>query len=1071
MIRRFKTLCVASLVFMICPTFFSIQSYAEGVISENAIGQKQITGIVRDTDGAAMPGATVLVKGTTIGVLSDANGKFTITVPDGSPVLAVSFLGYLTSEVKIGNATKIEVTLKTDFKSLQDVVVVGYGSQSKAMITTSMVSVGSEQLKERGGISFTEALVGHVAGVQVQQTSGSPGSGFSVKIRGVGSITSGSQPLYVVDGVPIDNVIGSQSVAFLNGQQAQDAMASLNTNDIQSIDILKDAASTAIYGSRGSNGVILITTKQGALGKTKFSVNISSGIQRVSKTVDMMNVGEYIQMETQRRNYQWVYYGSGANRQLSDPNSVRSANGYKIPVEFNNPSNFQDIFWQNDMFQSAAMQTAQLSISGGANKTRYYMSGDFVNQDGIILGTGYKKFSLRTNVDSEVSDKVKVGFKINPSYSISHMNRAGGYGGQIQGILSTPPTYNVYNDDGSYNFYTPRYNYGDGTSDYSTFTNYVAVAKEASMLFEQIRLLSSAYLSVEILKHLTFKTSVNTDINQFSYNQFNPSTAYAPGIATISGSLTSTRNINWLNENILTYTNTFNKLHNLTLMAGGTGQKSYFESHGMNSSNFPNNIVQTLNSGVITSGTQSRSEWSLLSFLARASYDFDKKYLVTATLRKDGSSRFGSENRWGTFPSVSLGWRVSQENFVKQVKQISELKLRASYGISGNNNISNYASIGLVGASNYILGLGSGATVNGLVQNSISNKQLGWEQTKQMDIGMELGLFQNKVYFNADYYNSVTDGLLLNVPVPLITGYASALQNIGSVRNKGVEFSLETKNVNKKNFQWNTIFNISFNRNKVESMGPTNAPIIVGPRNFFNELAYITTVGQPVGSFYGYVSDGIYKTAADVAADPVTKLAFTGPGDMKYEDISGPKGVPDGKIDAYDQKCIGHSNPDFIWGMTNTLSYKDFDLTFNFQGVQGATAMDGQLRNTYRWFAGENRNYWRSESNPGDGITPNPGGANTNRNVSTWWLRDASYLRLKNFNFGYNIPAKVLKNVVSRAKVYINGENLFTWTKYPLYNPEINSGEGDDYAQETPGLDFGGYPLARTITVGINVSF
>lgn len=1082
MIRRFKTMCGAFLMSLLFATFFSVLSYAGELSPVSAADQKQLTGTVRDADGAVLPGATIMVKGTSIGVITDTNGKFLINVPDNASLLTISFVGYSPVEVKIGTSVSFEVKLKTDFKSLQDVVVVGYGSQSKALLTSSVASISSGQLKDRGSVTFTEAMVGQVAGVQVQQTTGAPGGGFSVKVRGVGSITSGTQPLYVVDGVPIDNVITTSAVQntlwglTTTGQQPQDAMASINPNDIQSIEILKDASSTAIYGSRGSNGVILITTKQGAVGKTKFSVNVTSGIQTVSKKVDMMNVTDYIAMETQRRNYQWLQYGSGANRQLTDPNSVRSSNAYKIPLEFANPSNFKGTDWQNELFRSAPIQTVQLAVSGGTNKTRFYLSGDFVNQDGIVLNTGFKKFSLRSNVDAEVTDKIKIGFKINPSYNSSNIAQAGGYGGLIaHGVLNLAPTFDAYNTDGSYNFYAPMYTYGDGTFDHPLMAsgglgNPVVQAKEVEMKSDQIRLLSSVYLSAEIVRHLVFKTTVSADINQFAYNQFTPSTAGAPGNVWVNGSLSSSRNINWVNENILTYSNTFNKKHNLTLMGGLTEQKSYFEYHDMGAQSFPNDNVHTLNAGVIYGGTQTKSEWSLLSLLGRVSYDFDKKYLVSATLRRDGSSRFGSENKWGTFPSASVGWRISQENFMENVKQISELKARASYGIVGNNNIGDYGSVGSVGASNYILGSGSGAIVNGLAQNSISNRMLGWEQTKQTDIGIELGLFQNRIYINADYYNSLTSGLLLNVPVPLITGFSSALQNIGEVRNKGFEFSIDTKNIVKADFQWNSNFNISFNRNKVESMGPTNAPIIVGPRNFFNELAYITEVGQPVGSFYGYVYEGVYKTKAEADADPA-KFAGVTAGDMNYKDISGSNGVPDGKLDSYDQRCIGHSNPDFIWGFTNTLVFRGFDLSLTLQGIQGATNLNGQKRNIYRWISGQDRNYWKSEAEPGDGQTPNPGGSNMNRRVSSWWLQDASFLRVKNLTVGYNIPAKVLGKTVSKARVYLNASNLFTFSKYPLYNPEINSGEGDDYNQLTPGLDFGGYPLARTLTLGVNVSF
>ncbi len=1082
MIKLSRKTCKAFLLIMLCATFFSIQSYAnESKLWSYAVNNRSISGVVMDNDGVPLPGCSVVLKGTVIGVQTDKNGKFSIDVPDDASVLIFSYVGYLSQEVTIGNKTNIEVKLVADFQSLSEVVVVGYGTQSKAVITSSMASVSSSVLKDRPVLSFNEALVGKVAGVQFQQTTGAPGGGFSVKIRGVNSITSTTQPLYVIDGVPIDDAISLQG-AFA-GQQAQNPMASINPNDIQSIDILKDAASTAIYGSRGSNGVILITTKQGSIGKATLSVNVSRGIQAVSRKVDMMNVKEYVAMETQRRNYQWKLYGSPAvqNRQFTDPNSVRVNNGFKIPLEFSDLSNFRGTDWQNELFQIAPMTSAQLSLSGGTNKTRYYLSGDFVNQDGIVINTGYKKFSLRSNVDAEISDKIKIGFKVNPSYNVSTMGKIGGYDGAVQRILTLAPTFDAYNADGTYSYYGPTFNYGDGTQDKYTFNgdpggNPVVIANLSHKVFDQIRLLSSAYLSVDIIKHLTFRSSISTDVNVFSYNEFNPSNAQAPGYSAANGSLYSATNMSWVNENILTYTNTFKEKHNVSLMGGFTAQKSYYESHSMWASDFPNDNIITLGAGVIKGGDQYRAERSMLSYLGRVSYDFDKKYLFSATFRADGSSRFGAENRWGTFPSASVGWRVAQESFMENVKSVSELKLRASYGIAGNDNIGEYRYLGLVGKSNYILGSGTGVQVNGLVQNTVSNQKLGWEQTKQFDIGMELGLFKNKVYLNADYYNSLTTGILFDVPVPLVTGFGSSLLNIGSVRNKGVELSIETKNVAKKSFQWNTSFNISFNRNNVESIdGITNAPIIDGPRNFFNELAYITKIGKPIGSFYGFVYEGVYKTQAEADADPTIYFEGTNgraaAGDMKYKDISGPDGAPDGKIDGYDQTVIGHSNPDFIWGLTNTLTYKSFDLGLTLQGVQGSTVLLGHMRTQYRQFSGEVRNYWKSEAEPGDGNVPNPGGSNQNRRVSKYWLRDGSFLRIKNLSLGYNLPAKLLGSVVSKARVYVTAENLVTFTKYPLFNPEVNSGEGDNYNQKTPGMDFGGYPLARTITFGFNVTF
>ena len=1085
MIKLFKTVWKAFLLIMLCTTFLIGSGYAApdlindgpeqdsraSAVWDNTTQQKTISGKVMDVDGNPLPGANIVIKGTTTGVITDMDGNFEINVPDNAAILVISYIGYAAQEVAVGNLTSVEVNLEPDAQSLTEVTVVGYGTQSKAVITNAISTVNADQLADKAVVSFTEALVGQVAGVQIQQTSGAPGSGPVIKIRGVGSITGTGLPLYVIDGVPIDNVIGTSAVTggWMKGQQPQNPMSSINPNDIESISILKDASSTAIYGSRGSNGVIIITTKSGTSGKSTVSLNVSHGWQTVAHKVDMMNTEEYVEMETDRRNWQWVLYGAGDNRQLDDPNSVRSSPNYKIPMEFSNPSTLNDEDWQDQMFQVAPMTTVSLSASGGNEKTRYYVSADYLNQDGVIINSGFEKFSLRANIDSDISDKVKIGLRMTPTYSKSNMTRATGYGGNIaHGIMNIAPIYKAYNDDGSYDFGPIPFTYGDGTSQQMYWGNPIAKAIEYDFMYEQYRLLTSVFASWEITKGLILKSSISADINYFSMNSFQPTTMGRPGTVKTRGDLTDSRNYNWVNENTLTYARTFSENHNLSALAGFTAQKSLFENNSMYASDFPNNEVRTLNAGTVTGGGQVKSEWSLLSFLGRVNYDYKKKYLLTATVRRDGSSRFGADTRWGTFPSASVGWRISEEAFLKNSKLISELKLRASYGLTGNNDISNYGSYGSVGGMNYILGTGNGEIVNGLVQGSISNPALSWEETTEMDLGVELGLFNNRLYLNIDYYNSLTSGLLLNVPVPLITGFSSALQNIGEVRNKGVEISLDAEITKSKNFTWNANFNISFNDNVVESMGLTDAPIIVGPRNFFNELAYITTVGSPIGSFYGYTAEGVYMTQADADADPAKFNDKVGAGDMKFKDISGPDGVPDGKLDSYDQGVIGNNVPDFIYGISTRMTFFGFDFNFTLQGTQGVTVLNGNKRNMYRWFSGQGKDYWRSEAEPGDGWTWKPGGVYQNRNVSTWWHEDASFLRIKDLTLGYTIP---VRGNISKLRVYANVMNLHTFTSYFGYNPEVNSGEGDDYMQLTPGLDFGTYPIARTFTLGFNLQF
>ncbi len=1030
-----------------------------------------ITGKVTSSeDSEGLPGVNVVVKGTMQGSVTDVEGNYKLEAPDENSILVFSSVGYLSEEITVGNQTVIDLTMTQDITALGEIVVVGYGSKSRKLLTNAVSTVNSDQIVDRAVVSFTEALVGQVAGVQIQQISGAPGTGPSIKIRGVGSITGSGQPLYVIDGVPIDNTITSTAMSGASGQPPLNPMATINPNDIESINILKDASSTAIYGSRGSNGVIIITTKQGVQGKARVSATVTYGMQTVERKVDMMNTEEWVEMETNRRNWTWVLYGQGDNRQLDDPNSVRNSPFLKIPLEFSDPSNYPDTDWQDAIFDVAPWKTISLSASGGNEKTRYYISGDYVDQEGIILNSGFTKFSLRANVNTDISKKVRIGFNITPTYSVTKMSQASGWGGIIShGILSIPPSYSVYKEDGSYEFEPPSMTFEDGTSMKWYHRNPVAMAKENDLDLKQFRVLASTYLSWNITDDLVFKTSLSADINYMAQDRFYPTTSVRPGTGRTIGSAARSYNLNWVNENTFTYTKTINGVHNFSALAGFNAQKANTDFISMLGRDFPNNDVSTLNaSATIQSGTGSKSEWSLLSLLARVNYDYDRKYMFTATVRRDGSSRFGADAKWGTFPSASVGWRISEEDFLSSSSTLSELKLRASYGLSGSDDISNYGSFGSVGSRNYILGSGAGGIAPGLVQNSISNPLLSWEQTKELDIGMELGLFNDRIFINADYYNSLTTGLLLQVPIPNINGFGSSLQNIGEVRNKGFEFTVDGRVIEKGDFNWNLNFNISFNTNLVEKMGLSEAPIIDGPAGF-HDAAYITKVGEPVGSFYGYKTEGIYMTQAEADADPA-KFNLAGAGDWNYVDVSGPDGVPDGIMSSYDRTVIGNNVPDFIYGFSSNMTYKGFDFSFTIHGVEGASVMNGNLRSMYRWYAGQNKNYWKSEAEPGDGQTPKPGGITPNRNASSWYVEDASFLRIKNLTFGYTVPANLFNGKVSKLRIYTNVQNLYTFTTYPLYNPEVNSNEGRD-AQLTPGAALGEYPVPRTVTFGLNLQF
>lgn len=1049
---------------LLCIAFF--------LVSLSIAGQAQTTGranlltvggqVTEKATGQPLAGVSIRVKGGTTGVVSDANGSYKIQVP-GNGSLLFTYIGYSDLEEPVRNRATISPQLESGDKTLNEVVVVGYGSQSKREVTGSVASVNARQLQDRAVVSFGEALAGQMAGVQVQQTSAAPGGGISLKIRGTGSITAGNQPLYVVDGVPLDNSISNAAAqgGDIGDQSPVNPLASINPGDIQSIDVLKDAAATSIYGSRGSNGVVLITTKQGAAGKSQISLNVSYGFQEIAKKVGIMSNQEYAQRQIDMRNTDWVRAGG----KITDPNSVRSSPAYKIPEEFKNAASLPFTDWQNLLYRQAPIQNYQLSASGGTENARYYLSGNYQNQEGIVINSGFKKYAFRLNVDAKASERVRVGFRLAPSYTNNRIATTGGisdYGAVATTVMSTPGLYPARNADGTYSTsYTLHYD--DGTTQNIIYNNALAFGEGIQNTMNQFSTVGSLFTTIDVLKNLQFKTSINADVNVFNNNKFSPSFI---SVNPSNGRSYSSTNVSWINENTLTYDNTFAERHNVNVLAGLTEQKSSFNSTAVNANGFPNDLVPTLNAGIVTGGSSLRSQWTLLSLLSRVTYNFDQKYFLTATFRRDGSSRFGSQNKWGNFPSASLGWRISQEKFMENVAAVSELKVRASYGLVGNNQIPDYASVGLIYGSNYILGSGDGSIASGLAQGSLGNPMLGWEKAKAVDLGLELGFFGNRIFLTADYYNKLTSDLLLNVPVPLSTGFETALRNLGSLRNKGVELSLETRNIKSTNFTWTTNANISFNRNRVESLGAGGTPIIVANRAQENSLTHITQIGSPLGSYYGYIFDGVYKTQDEVNSS--AHLPNTYAGDAKFRDLNN-----DGVINDLDKTIIGNNLPKFTYGLTNSLTYGNFDLNISLQGVQDVEVINLVKRSNYRNNGTAFTNYWRSPEEPGDGNTFGPGSSANNRTISSWLVEDASFLRIKNLTLGYRLGKVLNGTFIKSARAYVNIQNLHTFTKYTGYNPEVNTTEGDPWISSalTPGIDYGTYPMARTFVFGLNVGF
>ncbi|QHV95918.1 SusC/RagA family TonB-linked outer membrane protein [Spirosoma endbachense] len=1029
------------------------------------------------TDGATgngLPGVSVVVKGTSRGTTTDGEGNYRVNVPDqntGSTLtLVFSFIGYTTQEVVVGNRSSVNVTLASDDKTLNEVVVVGYGTQNRRELTGSVASLQTQTIKDQPVTNVVEGLTGRMPGVLVQQNTGAPGNAPSIKVRGLGSISAGNGPLVVVDGQPL-NSGGLTNAGGLN---------QLNPNDIEKIDVLKDASATAIYGSRGSNGVVMVTTKRGKSGQSRINFDYFTGTQQVSKKMDMLNAQQFAEYSKEAFNTAYLERVPGAK--ITDPNSARPALlRYRYPrgefpgANFDDPTSLTSYDYQDMIFRKAPISNYQLSASGGTEKVQYFISGNYLKQDGIIKKSGIDRYTVRSNIDAQLSSKLKVGLSFSPSFMAENRVNSDGHwasNGVINAALSLPPFMPIYQANGTtYNsqaFYAAPY-------DWPGITNPVANITEVDNRVTQLRLLGNAYAELSIWKTLRYRGTIGGDLNYLRQNQYQTSAIplnqlLPPNVST--GSAYTNQNINWVTNHTLSYTLDLGTTHHLDALVGLESQRNDYEESRVNANNFPNDIVRSVNAGTIIGGTSYRDQWSLASYFARVTYSYKDRYLFNASVRRDGSSRFGQTSRFGTFPSASIGWRVIEESFMKAVPLISELKLRASYGLSGNNafrnndgSTNNYPAIGVLSKDNYVLG---SALANGLATSSIANPQLSWEKSRQTDVGLDLGLFQNRILLTVDYYKRITTDLLLEVQVPTLTGFSTAVRNIGQVENKGMEFALSTRNINGSGagaFTWTTDLNISFNRNKVLALGPTGDPIRsgtgVGETN-------ITVIGQPLGSFFGYRQLGIFRDQTDLDSYP--HFADSRPGDVKFEDVNGDK-----KIDANDRTTIGNNQPDFIYGITNSLSFKGFDLNIVAQGVQG-----GQILNLSRRFYENlegNANElttvlgrWRSPQEPGDGVTPraNTRSTGNNNQVSSRWVESATYFRIRNITLGYNVPRPFLQKIkVQSLRVYAGVQNALTVSKYLAYNPEVSGYEGP----LTGGVDYGSYPLARTYTIGLNLGF
>jgi TonB-linked SusC/RagA family outer membrane protein len=1013
---------------------------AAAVISLSAHAQtSQVTGTVLSaSDNSPLPGVSVVIKGTTTGATTDPDGKFSLPVPaTGDPVLIFSFIGFEPQEVRINGRSSVgSVKLGEKATALNDVVVVGYGSQRKRDITGSVASISAEQVAETPITRADQILQGRVSGVQVTQTNSEPGGNVSIRIRGTNSINSGNEPLFVVDGFP--------GAGDLN---------SINPSDIESIEVLKDASATAIYGSRGANGVVIITTKKGKAGRNSINFEAYTGVSNVRKKYDLMNAPEFA-------------------RYLNDVQTLNNLeNKTNTPLPYTQEqinAMGEGTDWQDEIFRQGRQSNYQLGFNGGNEDTRYNLSFNYFDQEGIILNSGFKRGSVRLNLDRKVSNKINVSFTSQLSRTqqrLTTVNTNGGSsGGVLLDALRFSPIQSVRDANGAYTFQNQP------LPAVEIAGNPVAYAESAKDNLTTTRALINVAGEFQLLEGLKLRISGGTDLFANQRNQFIPSTVYVGQNTNGSATKASNSNYSWLNENTLTYDRKLNENNALNVVAGLTFQEFVNENYSASANNFFTNALGSDNIGLganVLTPSSGKNSNRLASYFGRVNYRLFEKYLFTFTMRADGSSRFGPNNKWGYFPSAAFAYRLIDENFMKGFTSLSDLKLRASYGITGNQEIGSYQSLGRYGLSAYT----SGATrLVGLAPSNVPNPDLSWESTAAADLGIDVAFFKNRLSITADYYHKKTTDLLLQVSIPQTTGFSNILQNAGSVQNKGFEFGMNTVNFDSKKFTWNTNLNFSLNRNKVLDLngeyqrfvGQSSTSIFPGA----TAATSVLRIGEPIGSFYGYVFDGIWQTQEEITASGTT--ANVRPGDPRYLDLNGDK-----KIDGNDRTIIGRAQPKFIYGITNGFTYGPVSLNIFIQGVQGTDVLNLNRYELESGFTTTNKLKSVNDRWTGPGTSNTIPKANSVVRRSTGIVsdvvEDGSFVRLKTVTVSFNVPLpEAVTKAIKTASIYVTGQNLITITDYSGYDPEVNSFGNSGLSLNT---DYNAFPNTRTFIGGIRIGF
>lgn len=1041
-----------------------------------AMAQVLVRGTVVDQTGESVIGASIQVKGTTQGTITDIDGKFSLGVPDKKSVIVVSFIGYATKELQVDTSKPMSIVLEEDTKVLDEVVVVGYQEVRKKDLTGSVAKADMNELLNTPVGSFDQTLGGRIAGVNVSSSEGTPGGTMNIVIRGNNSLTQDNSPLYVIDGFPVEDA----------------AIAStINPSDIESLDILKDASATAIYGARGANGVVIITTKKGKVGKAQITYDGSVTMHHVTRTIPMMDAYEFVKLQAE------TYPASIAN----------STGGYLMEYQGKQWTldDYRDIFqydWQDEILRTALQHNHNIRLTGGTEGVRYNASVSYYNQDGILLNSGYERFQARANTVIK-RDKLDINLTTNYSRSIQTGSTPSetSYSGMNNLFYSVwgyrPVTYPNKSMESLLNDVMDEAI--DSSNDYRF--NPIRSLKEEYRKYYINNLQLNGYVSYEFIKGLKLKVSGGYTYDARKNDQFNNSnTRYGGPTSTdkVNAQIIRNERLTWLNENTLTYQTNIKKKHFFNSLVGITFQNSDYEYYSLKSTHIPNESLGMagMADGTLSSSSSLKSSWSMMSYLARLNYNYKSKYYATASFRADGSSKFSKKHRYGYFPSGSLAWNFMEEEFMAPIKKVVGAgKLRVSWGLTGNNRIGEYDYYALLQMLKEKQGdyISNGSIPSGvypfdndmssvgMVPVSLPNEDLKWETTEQWNVGLDLSFFNERLNFTADVYRKTTRDLLLEASLPLVSGYYSATKNIGKVRNDGLELSLSTVNVQTKDFTWTSDFNIAFNKNEVLELAENQLSLTTAARfdqNYNSQPSYIAKVGLPMGMMYGYIYEGTYKYDDFVKSGNSYTLkdnvpyfsseANTQPGMPKYKDVNG-----DGIIDTNDRTIIGRGLPIHTGGFTNSFTYKGFDLSVFFQWSYGNDIMNanrlffenaGGKKDLNQFASYANR--WTPE-NPESDI-PAATKSASNNVISSRIIEDGSYLRLKTVTLGYTFPkALIAKAKLSNARVYVAAQNLWTWTSYSGYDPEVSVRN----SALTSGLDFSSYPRAFTLSFGVNLGF